>query len=236
MDEAASFAPQVLVEIVKSLAFAPEIVILRMVIAEVPTFLSVTVCGSEVDSIETLPKERVWGVTSTPDDERQPVCSQAHNMRNVLRSSAAVLLVFRLRLGLQTGEWIADDTVGAELEGWKSTRRDAAADAWRRESLTRFILPPHDLHRDIVLLCCGIKMRNGVGVVAGRRQIADAKLLFGGRQGAYAFFFKLTLAVVPLPGVLLSSMAPPAFSTIALQIARPSPAPPVERVREGSPR
>ena len=55
-------------------------------------------------------------------------------------------------------------------------------------------------------------------------------------RGAYAVFFKRILAAVPLPGVLVSSMVAPAFSTIALQIARPSPAPPVERVREGSPR
>jgi hypothetical protein len=96
VEEPASLAPQVLVEIVKSPAFAPETVMLRTVIAEVPTFLSVTVCGSEVDSIETLPKERVWGVTSTPD-EKQPDWSKAHSMRNALRISAAALSVFGLR-------------------------------------------------------------------------------------------------------------------------------------------
>ena len=44
------------------------------------------------------------------------------------------------------------------------------------------------------------------------------------------------MAVAPWPGTLSRTMAPPALSTIALQMASPRPVPPVLRLREGSPR
>jgi len=65
-EDAARLAPQVLLEIAKSAALAPEIPILLIEIAELPILLNVTVCGVPVEPRETLPHERLLGVTRTP--------------------------------------------------------------------------------------------------------------------------------------------------------------------------
>jgi hypothetical protein len=83
LEDPASTEPQVWLEMAKSVALEPEMAMLVIEIFEVLMFLSFTVCGSLVERRETLPKERLWGVTSTPDT-RQPVCCKARRDRNAL--------------------------------------------------------------------------------------------------------------------------------------------------------
>jgi len=79
LDDAARLAPQVLLEIAKSAASAPEIAILVIEIAEAPILLNATLCGVLVEPRGTLPHERLLGSTRTPATP-QPV-----NVRTIRR-------------------------------------------------------------------------------------------------------------------------------------------------------
>jgi len=65
-EEAARLVPQVLLDISKSPAFAPEIAMLLIAIDEVPMLLRVTVFGDPCDPIFTSPQVRLRGSMRTP--------------------------------------------------------------------------------------------------------------------------------------------------------------------------
>ena len=66
LEEAARLAPQVLLEIAKSPALAPENPILLIAIGEVPMLLRVTAFGFPVEPKATLPHTRLLGSMRTP--------------------------------------------------------------------------------------------------------------------------------------------------------------------------
>jgi len=93
LEEGAKLAPQVLPEIAKSPAFAPEMAILFTLNATVPPFVNVTVCGALVEPTASSEKDRLVGTTlalsMAPIPESATVCGL------LLAASAKVRLAAR---------------------------------------------------------------------------------------------------------------------------------------------
>jgi hypothetical protein len=111
LDLALRIAPQVLAEIEKSLAFAPVMATLLIVIADVPSLVSVTISAFPADPTGTLSHETLLGLTVTTPARVQPVCCKAdHARKGVSRSAPAGLSRFAI-LGLGRSPRVrAEDT------------------------------------------------------------------------------------------------------------------------------
>jgi hypothetical protein len=102
LEEAARVAPQVLLEITKSPALAPEIAMLPMAICEVPMLEMVTDWGVPLEPSATLPHASIRGSIRTPAT-RQPAREKTRRERNTTQSRerARVRLTVRGRLALR---------------------------------------------------------------------------------------------------------------------------------------
>ena len=91
LDPANKVVPQVVVEIKKSPALAPDIAILMAMFDEL-SFVTVTCCAFPDPPTGTLDQERVEGVTFTPETETQPVSSSAQPARSRQRRKTPGLI------------------------------------------------------------------------------------------------------------------------------------------------
>jgi len=92
LEEAARLPPQVLLEIAKSPALAPEIPILLIAIGEVPMLLKVTAFGFPVEPKATPPHTRLLG------SMRTPTTKQPDKVRTMKRIVAGSKLIARFRV------------------------------------------------------------------------------------------------------------------------------------------
>jgi len=84
LEEAARLPPQVLLEIAKSPALAPEIPILSIAVGEVPMLLKVTAFGVPLEPKATLPHTRLLGSMRTPTT-KQP--DRVRTMKRIVAGS-----------------------------------------------------------------------------------------------------------------------------------------------------
>jgi len=84
LEEAARLPPQVLLEIAKSPALAPEIPILLIAVGEVPMLLKVTAFGVPLEPKATLPHTRLLGSMRTPTT-KQP--DRVRTMKRIVAGS-----------------------------------------------------------------------------------------------------------------------------------------------------
>lgn len=92
LDPAARVVPQVLLTIEKSPGLAPEIEMLRMLIADEPPFVSFTVCEAPSEPTATFCHDTLVGLTNTATTETQPVKYKAQARRNTLNQSAPAVV------------------------------------------------------------------------------------------------------------------------------------------------
>jgi hypothetical protein len=132
LEPAARVAAQVLAGIEKSPAFAPEIATPRIVIADVPSLVSVTISAFPADPTGTLAQDTLLGEAVTITDCMQPVCGKAQHARNEAKRIAPAGLSPFAILGLESPRARAED-----IAEWRNETRARPklrpADAFRRK-------------------------------------------------------------------------------------------------------
>jgi hypothetical protein len=135
LDLAVRVDPQVLAEIEKSLAFAPEMATLLMEAADVPSLVSVTACAFPADPTGTLAHERLLGVavSATAAGPTQPVCCKAHHARNAVRRRSPARRIPLAIFGFALGPQVRAGDIAEKRNETRAAPKSRPADALRRK-------------------------------------------------------------------------------------------------------